>query len=118
MTGAPWKVWLARVPLLVLAIAAIMLMARTERFLTERTLTSILTLASIMGVLAVGQTFVLIGGGFDLSQGAMFGLAAATTASLAHEGFGPVPSAIAALAVGTALGTINGLFVAKLGTNP
>jgi ribose transport system permease protein len=110
--------WLARLPLLILAVVALVLMARTERFLTDRTLASILALASIVGVLAIGQAFVLIGGGFDLSQGAMLGLTAAVTAWMAKEGLGLVPASLAALAIGTLLGTINGLFVAGVGTNP
>ena len=69
-----------RLPQLVLVIAALVLMMRTERFFTPGTLTSILTQASIVGVLALGQTFVLLGGGFDLSQGAMLALTAAATA--------------------------------------
>src|SRR3954447_4335227 len=87
------RFWLSRLPLLILAVVAFALMAGTERFLTARTLTSILTLASIVGVLAVGQTFVLIGGGFDLSQGAALGLTAAVTAWLIRSGLDPWPSA-------------------------
>ena len=69
----PRNAWplLNRLPQIVLMIAALVLMVRTERFFTPGTLTSILTQASIVGVLALGQAFVLIGGGFDLSQGAI-----------------------------------------------
>lgn len=51
-----------RLPQLALVIAALILMLRTERFFTPGTLTSILTQASIVGVLALGQAFVLLGG--------------------------------------------------------
>ena len=111
-----WQAWLARVPLVVLGFLALWLM-RTEGFVTQRNLTSILMLASLVGVLALGQSFVLIGGGFDLSQGAMLGLVAAVTAWLAHAGAGPVLAALAALALGMLLGTVNGLFVAGVGAN-
>lgn len=117
MVPQTWRIWLARIPLVFLAIAAIALMLRTPQFLTERTLSSILTVASIVGVLAVGQTFVLIGGGFDLSQGAALGLTAATTAWLVQHNSGTVPAALSALAVGTLLGVLNGVCIAGIGTN-
>ena len=78
-----------RLPQLVLVVAAVVLMVRTERFFTPGTLTSILTQASIVGVLALGQAFVLIGGGFDLSQGAILALTAALTGHLAQRGVSP-----------------------------
>ena len=92
-----WHV-MNRLPQLVLMIAALVLMVRTERFFTPGTLTSILTQASIVGVLAIGQAFVLLGGGFDLSQGAMLALTAAATAHLARSGASPIVAGAAAMA--------------------
>jgi ribose transport system permease protein len=117
MTDGKWQV-VNRLPQLVLVIAALFLMVRTERFFTPGTLTSILTQASIVGVLALGQAFVLLGGGFDLSQGAMMALIAAATAHLAQRGVSPVVIAAAALAIGALLGSINGVMVAAVRTNP
>ena len=107
-----------RLPQVLLVIAAFVLMLRTERFFTPATLTSILTQASIVGVLALGQAFVLVGGGFDLSQGAMMALTAAVTAHLAQHGVSPVVVAASALAIGALLGSINGVMVAAVRTNP
>lgn len=109
---------LIRLPQLALAVAAIALMARTEGFFEARNLGSILGLASLVGVLAVGQAFTLIGGGFDLSQGAIVALAAAVSATLVERGFGPSIAGASAIATGAALGAINGLFVAAVRTNP
>ena len=114
----PWRPLLVRLPQVGLAVGAIALMAGTEGFFTPGTLGSILTVASIVGVLAAGQTFVLIGGGFDLSQGAILALSAASTALLIKGGLGPIPAAIAAMAIGASLGAINGGFVALVRTNP
>lgn len=107
-----------RLPQLVLMIAALVLMVRTERFFTPGTLTSILTQASIVGVLAIGQAFVLLGGGFDLSQGAMLALTAAATAHLARSGASPIVAGAAAMLIGSLLGSINGVMVALVRTNP
>ena len=112
--------WLAlrRLPQLLLITTALVLMLRTERFFTPATLTSILTQASIVGVLALGQAFVLIGGGFDLSQGAMMALVAAASGLLAQRGVPPVVVAATALMLGRFLGSINGVMVAAVRTNP
>ncbi len=108
---------LLRLPQFLLMIGGLILMWRTERFFTFHTLGSILELASIVGVLAAGQTFVLIGGGFDLSQGAIVALTAASTAWLAKDYTGPIPAALVGLGLGAMLGAINGFFVAVVRTN-
>jgi ribose transport system permease protein len=107
-----------RLPQVALLVAALILMVRTERFFTPATLTSILTQASIVGVLALGQAFVLIGGGFDLSQGAMLALTAAAAAHLAQRGVSPVWVAASAVAFGSLLGSINGVMISVVRTNP
>jgi ribose transport system permease protein len=117
------KSLLARLPRIALLALALVPVATTPYFLSAGNLKDILDLASLIGVLAVGQTFVLIAGGFDLSQGSALCLTAAMTAWLLERiaptgGLAPWLAASAALGVGAALGTINGLCVAGLGTNP
>jgi ribose transport system permease protein len=113
-----WSGWLARTPQAIVVVAALIWMARTPNFFTARTLGSVLELVGIIGVLAMGQVFCLIGGGFDLSQGANLALSAAVTAGLARAGWHPAVAAGAALAVGMLLGALNGGFVAALRINP
>ena len=115
---SPLRSLVSRLPQLLLIAGALVLMLRTERFFTPGTLASILTQASIIGVLAVGQAFVLVGGGFDLSQGAMMALTAAVVGHLADAGWGPAACVPAALAVGLGLGAVNGFFVSVVRTNP
>ncbi len=111
--------WLRWVPLAVMGAAGLALMATTERFLTPATLGSVVGLAGIAGILAVGQACALIGGGFDLSQGAIVGLAAAMAGAAANWwGWPPWGAAGVALATGMALGAINGACVAWAGTGP
>jgi len=135
-----YRALLTRLPQVLLLAVALVMMARTERFFTAGTLASILTQASIVGILAIGQSVVLIGGGFDLSQGAILALTAAAVALLSQwTGAGVDPQAVgklidvahgahwtgagllcvaAALVVGTVLGAVNGFFVAVVRTNP
>ncbi|QEH37055.1 Ribose transport system permease protein RbsC [Aquisphaera giovannonii] len=109
---------LKRLPQLLLVLGALAVMFRTENFLTAPTLTSILTQASIVGVLAIGQAFVLVGGGFDLSQGSMMALTAAVAGLLAQRGCPSAAVATLVLALGAVLGSVNGLMVAAVRTNP
>lgn len=48
----------------------------SDRFLTPINIVNILSAAAVLGVLVVGQSFVLITGNFDLSQESTLGLAA------------------------------------------
>ncbi len=114
----PFRTVVGRLPQILLIAGALVLMLRTERFFTPGTLASILTQASIVGVLAIGQTFVLIGGGFDLSQGAALALVAATVGRLSQAEFGLAVCLAAALGMGLSLGAINGFFVSVVRTNP
>ncbi len=116
--GWPWRLWLKRSLRVALALLALGFMMNTRNFFTPGTMGTILMLGSIVGVLAVGQAFVLIGGGFDLSQGAAMALSAATAAWLANDKHLPAIAAPAALLLGAILGAVNGVFVALVGTNP
>ena len=57
-------------------------------------------------------------GGFDLPQGAILALSAAATGHLAQRGVSPVVAAAAALAIGALRGSINGVMVSAVRTNP
>jgi simple sugar transport system permease protein len=49
---------------------------QTDKFLTPINLRNVMVAASVLGILVVGQTFVLITGNFDLSSESTLGLAA------------------------------------------
>lgn len=65
-------------------------------------------------VAAVGMTLVIVARQIDISIGAQFALCAVVCALLVRSGW-PMPlAALGAVLTGAALGTVNGLFVAKL----
>ena len=73
----------------VLVILAIVGVATTDgEFLTRSNLLNILVSASIIGVVTVGMTFVIIGGGIDLSVGALVALASVWATTLATQRYG------------------------------
>lgn len=74
---------------------------------------------SAVGLAALGQCLVILGGGIDLSVGAVAGLAGMAFAGLQlHAGL-PWPVALAAaIVVGAAIGLANGFLVARLRVQP
>ena len=106
--------WLARRPefgvLAALIAVVAFFTALQPRFLSATTLGDILTVASEVGVVATGVTFLMIAGEFDLSVGSNFALSAMTLAILLTRGeWNPVAALMAALALGTSIGLLNGL---------
>ncbi len=96
----------------VLVLLAIVGIATADTFLTTSNLLTILTSASIIGVLTVGVTFVIIGGGIDLSVGKVMALASVWATTVATQSFGPLVMVFCALAVGIGAGLVNGLLIA------
>ncbi|MEV4804170.1 ABC transporter permease [Nonomuraea sp. NPDC049421] len=88
------------------------LVTRYENFATASNFVSILSLAATIGVITVGATFVIIGGGIDLSVGAVMALASVWATTLATQSYGPVVMAICAILVGTGAGLVNGWLIA------
>jgi ribose transport system permease protein len=69
------------------------------------------------GIMAVAMTFVILTGGFDLSIAAGFSLCAVTAAGVGRTE-DPAVAFLAALAVGLAIGLVNGVVVATAKVNP
>ncbi|WP_433344044.1 ABC transporter permease [Micromonospora sp. CA-111912] len=72
---------------------------------------TILKLASVVGVVTVGMTFVIIGGGIDLSVGAIVALAGVWSTTLATQSYGAGGMIFTALLVGLCVGLVNGLLI-------
>ena len=72
---------------------------------------TILQQASAIGVVTVGMTFVIIGGGIDLSVGAIMALAGVWATTLATQSYGPVGMIFTAIVVGTCVGLVNGALI-------
>jgi simple sugar transport system permease protein len=96
-------------------------MTQSPHFLTPNNITNILSAAAVLGVLVVGQTFVLITGNFDLSTestlglAALFGLWLIVPAAAPHWGGGillnPFLSIAVVLAMGAGIGYLIGLLI-------
>ncbi len=105
----------AVIPILV----AVLIFAEFEdhTFLTRSSLTTLLTQNASLGIIAVGLTFVLVGGGMDISVGAIYAAGASvyTKTSLHTSLF---VAFLAAIAVGLLAGLVNGVCVTRFKFNP
>lgn len=86
-------------------------------FLARDNIFNILSQNVQVGLIALGMTFVMIAGGFDLSVGAIYAAGATVYAMEAKVMALPL-AALLALAVGLIAGTVNGLIVTRLRVNP
>ena len=85
-------------------------------FLTPRNLLNVLNQNAVKGIMAIGMTFVIINGYFDMSICTLISLTAALSCGL-QSSIGLVPAILVSIAVGLAVGAINGFLVAKAGIN-
>lgn len=94
------------------ALVVVGAMTRPEQFLSGDNLQLVLTQASVIGVVTVGVTLVIIGGGIDLSVGAIVALCSvwATTLATQEYGFGGVLACT--VLVGLGCGLVNGVLIA------
>lgn len=100
--------------LLIIAVTAI----GNPRFLSVNNLLNILFQVSALGIVAAGQTILLIAGGLDLSVGAALSVAGLATA-LTIASTGSIALAVlAGVLAGVAIGAVNGALIATNRATP
>ncbi|CAB4879277.1 unannotated protein [freshwater metagenome] len=99
-----------------LATIVVFSIAKSDVFPTGRNLESILTAAGPSLILAVGLTVVLVMQDFDLSIGAMIGLAAGAAVNfMVSNGIGWIPAVVLIFVIAIGVGLANGFMIAYLG---
>lgn len=101
---------LQHAPLTGLIILVIVSAWMSPHFLTEQNIFNVLRQWTMIGLIAIGLTYIIISGGIDLSGGAILALAAVTGALLAPT-LGPWLMILAVLGVGAAAGYVNGAVI-------
>ena len=89
---------------------------RYKQFFTPINLINLFRQSSIIGVIAVGMTFVIITGCIDLSVGAIVAVCGILAARMCTVNI--VAAILVPLCVGALIGIINGTFVTKLEVPP
>lgn len=102
--------------LVAVLVLGVFLTIASPFFLTTGNLSNILVQASVIALLAGGQTFVILTGGVDLAVGALTALAGAVAGHvMIRLGVDPYLAILLALAIGAAVGAFNGYLVAFVG---
>lgn len=107
------------IPLVVIIIGlSLVANSQNDAFLSQGNLERILVASAVLGILAVGQTMLLVAGQFDLSVGSLVSLVSVIAAKMV---LGNVPDAVVvaiALLIGMGVGLIWGLVVSLLKVPP
>ena len=82
----------------------------SSSFLTTLNIKNILDQNAAVGIIACGETLVIISGSFDLSVGAIFAFAGLVAVLLSND-IGPAPAMLIAVLAGVGLGVANGVLV-------
>ncbi|HBE80960.1 MAG TPA: ribose ABC transporter permease [Firmicutes bacterium] len=99
----------------VLLMLVIFFSITSDNFLVTGNLLIIARQVSMLGIAAVGMTFVLLLGGIDLSIGSIVTLVNIVTAWMMVNGkMNPIAAIAVAVALSTAIGFINGLIIARI----
>lgn len=103
-----------------IALYVILLLALGQaRFLTLDNLVAILGRSITLGITAIGQTFAILVASIDLSVASVISAAAVVTSVMMNgDPAMMVPAIAAVLALGAAIGLVNGLVITKLEVNP
>jgi len=110
--------------LLALLVICVFLTFATSSFLTVRNLLNVGRQISLLGIMAIGMTFVLVSREVDLSVGSTYAISGLVTGMLIVRGSALIPALSAGLLIGMVIGTMNGVlstygklpsFIATLG---
>lgn len=104
--------------LIVLAAIIVVTAIGNPRFLSPNNLLNILFQVSTLGIVAAGQTILLVAGGLDLAVGAALSVAGLATALTIIATGSVTLGALAGLASGTMIGALNGMLVATNRATP
>ncbi len=111
LKGAPGAFYL-------LALMGVVLAIGTRGFFTTANLTHVALQVAVLTIVALGMTLVILSEGIDLSLGPVLGLCGVVAALMVTTGHSLAAAAAAALAIGAALGTLNGSLIAIIGMPP
>jgi ribose/xylose/arabinose/galactoside ABC-type transport system permease subunit len=107
------------VPLVVMVVVlALVTGSRNPVFLSTANAQNVLAQVAVLGILAVGQTMLVVGGQIDLSVGSLVSLTGVIAARKFADGWSTPSVVLLVLAIGVLTGLVWGLAVAYLDVPP
>ncbi len=101
----------------VLVVMVLTTVVLDPQFLDRQNLQNLALQWAPVGLMAVGMTYVIISGGFDLSVGGIYAVGAVLYAAVAQENNTMIAIVVTLLA-GALIGVVNGLVITRLDVNP
>jgi ribose transport system permease protein len=114
-----WR-WFGRYGALAVLVGMVVVVAalQPDTFPTKDNVINILNQSALAAIVAMGVTFPLVAGEFDLSVGNSASLSGVVACTLMQKhGFGVPEAFIVTLLLGAAIGVVNGLVVTVIGVN-
>jgi ribose transport system permease protein len=112
------KLGSATAPLAMLSGVLVVTAVLSPTFFQVENMINVTRQASIVGVVAVGMTFVILTAGIDLSVGSVLALVAVSTAMLLDSGLSAPVVILLAMLLGVGVGLVNGIGVTLLKIQP
>lgn len=105
--------------LMVLALLVVVIVSQSKYFLLpQNLLNSLGQNTAVLGVIAVGETVVIVAGALDISVGSIGGIASVVSALVVTSSTSMQFGLLAGMAAGVGAGILNGLIVTQLRVNP
>ena len=102
--------------LVALVVIMIIMGVRSKEFLSVTNIITISRMASLLGIVALGETLVILVGGIDLSIGAVIGFGGVFSATLLTDyGLSTPVAILITLVFGLMVGLFNGFLTTKVG---
>jgi len=106
-------------PFIALLAACVFFATQSDRFLSGQNFSLILQQVMVVGVLAIGQTLIILTAGIDLSCGMLMALSSIVMTKFAVElGMNPYLAILCGLAVAAAFGLLNGALITSIRLPP
>jgi ribose transport system permease protein len=103
--------------ILILVVGAVVAIIN-PRFLSPINLSNTANLVGLFGIFALGQAFVIISGGIELSVGSIIALLGVIFIDIISRGMPPGAAMLIVIALGCVIGLVHGLLITRLGLQP
>jgi len=111
--------WGALGPWIALGVTCLFFALQSERFLSGGNLSLVLQQVMVVGVIAIGQSLIILTAGIDLSCGMVMALGGVVMTKFAVDyGLNPYAAIACGLGVTTGFGLLNGLLVTRIKLPP
>ena len=103
---------------MILFVFFVILSFATDKFLTIGNLGNLARQTSIVGIIAIGMTFVIVSAGIDLSVGSVLALGGIVGSMMMRDGYSILLSMFVGILAGVVVGLINGFIINDLKVTP